>query len=400
MKKSLASAGACASVLAVTFAATPAYGSAEVELAPLSLASERGVPESKVVPESYVVTVDEGSDPRAVAAELGLPVEHVFTKVLNGFATSMDPGALHRARVGVEVEKVTQSLRYDVGNGDPVAEPASWGLDRLDQGALPLDGSYAPKHNGKGVTAYVIDSGIAPNHPEFQGRASIGFDSTGGNGFDGNGHGTHVAGVIGSKAFGVAKNVRLVGVKVLTDQGTGSTGSLLAGMEWVANNAQGPAVANMSLHGPKDPTLHEAAHNLVVNSGVFLSASAGDYAGEADEVSPASAEHAFAVAASNRKDQSTKSTNHGKTIDLYGPGANITSTLPHGKTGQRSGTSVAAAHVGGAAALYLQAHPGARPADIGRGLRDGAAKGVIQNVPNETTPDLVQVTPAARQAGM
>src|SRR5699024_10676874 len=145
------------------------------------------------------------------------------------------------------------------------------------------------------------------------------FDSTGGNGFDGNGHGTHVAGVLGSKTFGVAKNVRLVGVKVLTDQGTGSTGSLLAGMEWVANNAQGPAVANMSLHGPKDPTLHEAAHNLVVNSGVFLSTSAGDYAGDADEVSPASAEHVFAVAASNRKDQSTKSTNHGKTIDLYGP---------------------------------------------------------------------------------
>lgn len=386
MRKTVLSAGVWASVAAVLLTAAPAYGAETRDLAPV-IGSGAGAD------GSYVVTLHEGAEPAAVAADLGLPVDHTFTRVLNGFATTMDPGELYRARGESAVRTIARSQQYRLRPEVSVERADTpWGLDRIDQEKLPLDGRFRTRHHGEGITAYVIDSGIDPRHPGFGGRASIGFDATGGNGFDGNGHGTYAAGIVGSRGHGVAPRARLVGVKVLADDGTGSTGDILAGMEWVARNARGPAVANMSIGGPKDPTLNEAAHNLVTRSGVFLAAAAGDWNGDANEVSPASAEGVFTVASSGPRDMAARRSNHGEVVEGYAPGVEIRSTLPGGRFATRSGTQAATAHVSGAAALYLQAHPKAGPRDIVAGLRATASQGVIRDTPENTTTDLLNVS--------
>lgn len=394
MRKQLTGVGVCASIAALMLGASPAQAATPTELAPLRLAPTGGLT------DSYVVSLDEGADPVAVADDLGVPLGRTFSYLINGFTTTVDSPKLYQARANGAVRSISQIRSYraepasEAESASEMAptsqvEPRSWGLDRINQAKLPLDGNLASKYNGKGVTAYLIDSGIAPKHPGFGGRASIGFDATGGDGFDGNSHGTHVAGIVGSRDHGVAKQSRLVGVKVLADDGTGTTGDILAGMEWVARNAQGPSVANMSLSGPKDPTLNEAAHKLVTKAGVFLAAAAGDWAGDAHEVSPASANGVLTVAASNRRDEAADSSNHGATIELYAPGVEIPSTIPNDGARIRSGTSQATAFVGGAAALFLQAHPRAKPVDILRGLRSRSSKNVVRDVPEETIRDLL-----------
>src|SRR5207244_8168068 len=168
---------------------------------------------------------------------------------------------------------VTQSMD---ANGDP------WGLDRIDQGALPLSGTYTYTSTGAGVHAYIIDTGIWTLHPEFGGRADDVYDAllgvAAGTGEDCNGHGTHVAGTIGAATYGVAKAVSLHGVRVLSCAGIGLNSDVIAGVDWVTGNHVTPAVANMSLGGGKSPALDQAVTNLW-NSGVSPSAGAGGVPG-------------------------------------------------------------------------------------------------------------------------
>ena len=388
MRKLLTGVGAGAAAVALAVATAPAQAGPPT-LAPLTLHTRtQGGAEN-----SYVVTVKDGADPARVARDLGVPTRHVYTSVLHGFATdAVNAPQLHAVRANAQVAAVSQSYVMHVDPPKP-ADARSWGLDRLDQPRLPLDGNYRPRSTGRGVTAYDIDTGLDAGHPDFGGRASVGFDATGGDGHDGQGHGTHTAGTIASRTYGVAKDAKVVGVKVLGDGGSGTTADIIKGMDWVGQHHQGPSVANMSLGGPKDPALDRAATGLV-EQGVFLGVAAGNDKQDAEAASPADAQGVFTTAASDQQDRSAWFTNFGKTVEGYAPGVQITSTAPGGGTRALDGTSMAAPHVTGAGALYLQEHPQAKPAEVIRALQASAARGVVQGAPSGTRADLLQVPPA------
>jgi subtilisin family serine protease len=285
------------------------------------------------------------------------------------------------------VEYVQQNQRFTVS--DTQQNPPSWGIDRIDQRDLPLDNAYTYTNKGDGVTAYVVDTGVMVGHPTFEGRATGGYDAIDGDNdpVDGHGHGTHVAGTIGGAEYGVAKGVAIVGVRVLDDSGSGTTEQVAAGIDWVAQNHSGPSVANMSLGGPVDEVLDEATRGAIA-AGVTFAVAAGNSSADASTFSPARVGEAITVAASDNADGQAYFSNFGTIVDLYAPGVDITSSWNDGATNTISGTSMAAPHVAGAAALYLSANPTATPADVAAGLTGAASPGKITN-PSAGTPNLL-----------
>jgi subtilisin family serine protease len=281
---------------------------------------------------------------------------------------------------------------------------ATWGIDRIDQRALPLNLTYTYNHTGEGVRAYIIDTGIRYSHSEFEGRASFGFDAFAADPtdpllYDGSGdcdgHGTHVSGTVGGKTWGVAKKVALIGVRVLNCVGFGSDADVIAGMDWVAKNATLPAVANMSLgdvipsktmgiSGPIDDAV-----KALVASGVTLGVAAGNGWGNGTVGADAcmfpisNVPEAITVAASTMTDTRTTWTNYGACIDIFAPGSGITSSTfdTDNSSGSKSGTSMATPHVVGAAALVLQQAPGSTPAQV----RDILVTQATQNIILPTT---------------
>jgi aqualysin 1 len=283
-------------------------------------------------------------------------------------------------------------------NGSGPQLDAPWGLDRIDQRLLPLSRSYSFAGSGLGVNAYVIDTGIYPTHADFRGRAFASYDALGENGIDCNGHGTHVAGIIGSSTFGVAKNVRLHGVRVLSCSGSGTWSDVIRGINWVTWHRQqpaqrnSPAVANLSLGGGVETSVDVAVRNSI-RANVTYVVAAGNANADARLYSPGRLPEAITVAATDIIDHRGTFSNWGPAIDLFAPGVQIPSTWIGGELMSRtlSGTSMASPHVAGVAALYLQSHQSASPAAVRSALVGVSTSGILNNV-GEGTPNRMLFT--------
>lgn len=373
-------------VLAACAEPTSTRPLADVDPAPVAAQAA-----SQVIPGQYVVVLKDRVSSRLVARNLASRVNgelrHVYSAALQGFSAKLSDAAVASLRADPVVSYVEPDQVYTIVT---TQSGATWGIDRIDQRALPLSGTYSYSNTGAGVTAYIIDTGIRFDHAEFGGRAVTGFDAvtSGGNAADCHGHGTHVSGTVGGSTYGVAKGVALVAVRVLDCGGSGSTSGVIAGIDWVTahhNDTQGPDVANMSLGGGASTALDNAVRNSIASGVTYgIAAGNGNFIGiaqDACKTSPARVAEAITIGATNNTDTKASWSNYGNCVDFFAPGVSITSAWYTSATATNtiSGTSMATPHVVGAAALYLQSNPGSSPAQVRDALYANTTKAVVKS---------------------
>ena len=353
------------------------------------------------IPNSYIVVLESRlDDVDGVADEMTKQhfgkMKHLYKAALKGFAAEMSEKEAAKLAADPRVKYVEEDSIVSI---DTTQTGATWGLDRIDQRNLPLDGNYTYNTTASNVHAYIVDTGILTSHTQFGGRASVGVDEIGDghNGIDCNGHGTHVAGTVGGSTYGVAKGVSLVAVRVLDCSGSGTNSGVIAGVNWVAQNAIKPAVANMSLGGGASQALDDAVTGAV-NAGVVFCVAAGngDSLGnpqDACTTSPARAAAAITVSATDSTDTKASWANYGTCVDIFAPGVNITSSWYSSTTATNtiSGTSMATPHVAGASALYLAGNTTATPASVASALTSNATSGVVKS-PGTGSPNRLLYT--------
>ena len=381
----------------------PAAANAAPANAAPAEAAVAAVPGAEVVPDSYVVVLKPGraavaGQARALASKHSATVRMTWSHALRGFAATMSARQARRMAADPAVAYVQPNVIHRASATQP--NPPSYGLDRIDQRNRPLNSAYTYSTTASNVHAYIIDTGIRTTHQDFGGRAVSGFDAIdGGPADDCNGHGTHVAGTVGGASHGVAKEVQLVAVRVLNCQGSGTTAQVVAGIDWVTANRVSPAVANMSLGGGADTALDNAVKNSI-GAGVTYAIAAGNgflglFALDACTQSPARVPQALTVSAVDSNDRKSSWANRGTCVDVFAPGINITSAWGTNDTATNtiSGTSMAAPHVAGAAALYLAGNPAATPAQVHAAIVDNATTGVVTN-PGSGSPNRLLYTGA------
>lgn len=325
----------------------------------------------------YIVTLKPsvndvlGVAQRLLKARGGKP-ERTFGRVMKGFSAQLSAGDLQALRAHPDVLAIEPDVVVSIA---ATQSAVTWGLDRIDQAALPLNGSYTYNPTGLGVRAYIIDTGVRATHADISGRVLQGYTAVA-DGYgteDCNGHGTHVAGTVGGSSYGVAKQVSLVPVRVLGCDGSGSLSGVIAGLDWVATQSHRPAVANMSL-GSGASTALDTAVNGAVNAGVTVVVAAGNSNVDACTASPARVPAAITVGATTSSDARASYSNFGPCLDVFAPGSAITSAWYTADTAVNtiSGTSMASPHVAGVAAQVLQQQPSATPAMVASAIFNGS----------------------------
>jgi subtilisin family serine protease len=356
---------------------------------------------ARAIPNQYIVVLNDqakaagdrtalaATDAFSLTAQFGGAVTEVYGHAIKGFAVQMSEA---------EAIRLSQDPRVAFVEEDSIMEAvvtqnnAPWGLDRIGQRTLPLNGAYSYTTTGSGVNVYIIDTGIRRTHTQFGGRAVIGFDAIGDgrNTNDCHGHGTHVAGIVGASTYGVAKAVRLFAVRVLSCSGSGSNSGVIAGVNWVTQNHIDPAVANMSLGGGISTALDNAVRNSIA-AGVTYSIAAGNSNTNAANSSPARVAEAITVGSSTRTDTRSSFSNFGSVVDIFAPGSSILSTWRTSDTATAtlSGTSMAAPHVAGVAARFLQSNRTASPAAVRSEIVAQATLNRLTGIPSGTANRLL-----------
>ncbi len=389
LRKGALAVGVVAAVALTTSVAQTAQAASDSpKLAPMT-----AVDSAKAIDGSYIVVLKDGttSSQTAQAADraeaAGAKVDKEYL-ALKGYAAELDADQLKKVRQDPAVAYVEQDQKVTVNT---TQSGATWGLDRIDQRNLPLNGTYTYTPTGQGVKAYIIDTGLLSTHNEFSGRTASGYTaiSDGRGTTDCHGHGTHVAGTVGGTTYGVAKKVTIVPVRVLDCSGSGSNSGVIAGMDWVTNNHSGASVANMSLGGGAS-TATDSAVARMTSSGVTVAVAAGNENTNACNSSPARAPSAITVGSTTNTDARSSFSNYGTCVDLFAPGSSITSAWYTSNTATNtiSGTSMATPHVTGVAALYLQGNPGASPATVSSAITGTATPGKVTN-PGSGSPNLL-----------
>ncbi len=356
-----------------------------------ALIAGQGIGPGQIIPDEYIIvfhpgTADVPGLARALAARHKGEIRHVYEHAIQGFAARFPAQAVEALQKNPHIAYIEPDQEvWTVGSPSSPQSGATWGLDRIDQRALPLDNLYHFEQTGAGVTVYIFDTGIHYSHEEFGGRAVFGFDSgrrRPADGRDWDGHGTHVSGTVGGSTYGVAKDVTLVSVRVLGDQNPGGFSNVIAGIDWLMENAQFPAVANLSLGGGASDAVDDAVRSSIA-TGVTYVVAAVNQGADACSYSPARVREALTVGATTNTDERRSSSNWGECVDLFAPGDSITSSLhtSNTATGVSSGTSMASPHVAGVAALYLELYPDATPAQVFTAITGATTKDIVTNSP-------------------
>lgn len=386
------------------------------------------------IPGRYIVVLKDGlpleSTVKGLMKSLAIQPEVLFRHALKGFAAPLSETQARILAAHKQVSFVEQDAWVKPFEA---RRNVVWGLDRIDQTDLPLNREYDSAYTGQGVHAYIVDTGVRHDHVEFKGRMGNGVNYAGGSahgsetkaqnnggllggllgglfggGEDGgdeapsepretddcNGHGTHVAGTVAGAEYGVAPAAIIHAIRVLDCKGSGSMSGVIKGVDWVTKYHQKPAVANMSLGGGASSALDKAIANSI-EAGVHYVVAAGNEDQDACNVSPARADKALTVGATDNRDKRASFSNWGSCVDVFAPGVDIKSAWHTGskRDNSISGTSMAAPHVAGVVALWLQKDADASTAAIFKAITSGAAAGKVTDL--KRSPNVLLQLPAA-----